>query len=556
MKRKEAYSAFYPYFKPYRIRFFAACVFLALSYVVLFSSVGVMLSNVFSLVSEKESAILTSSLLYLLLVVLATVISSLCLICFTKVEYAVQNAIREDILSAYVHGEECKTGTYTAEEILNRLTIDLPYVSHLFGEYMAGWVYEPFLAGIFCVIYLFHLNVLAAMVCILCALLGFGSVHLYAKQKAEAEGNASKAKGLALKYISEAIYGSEEIRTFSLQKRFEKKAFQFFEPVSDNLKASGKYQSIRGFCIHITMNCLSYLLILVTGGFLAEKGYLPFSKILVGISMIDLIWQGLVSIGLYSNFLEEALPHEERLLEILRLPEMVDTREEGTEEIAFHDVCFSYPDHSEVLHSLSFRISAGKKVAFVGESGSGKSTCAKLLAGIYMPRSGTVSIPSGSTITYMPQEISLFQLNMYENIALSFTPDIDKVMQSSVCANADGFLKEKGFTYVPDKENSGFSGGQLQRISLARTFYQNGDIWILDEPTASLDEDNTKAIQESLKAVPTDTTVVVISHRISFIQDFDYVYVFQQGTIVEEGNPQSLLQKEGYLSALYELQKR
>ncbi len=556
MKRKEAYSAFYPYFKPYRIRFFAACVFLALSYVVLFSSVGVMLSNVFSLVSEKESAILTSSLLYLLLVVLATVISSLCLICFTKVEYAVQNAIREDILSAYVHGEECKTGTYTAEEILNRLTIDLPYVSHLFGEYMAGWVYEPFLAGIFCVIYLFHLNVLVAMVCILCALLGFGSVHLYAKQKAEAEGNASKAKGLALKYISEAIYGSEEIRTFSLQKRFEKKAFQFFEPVSDNLKASGKYQSIRGFCIHITMNCLSYLLILVTGGFLAEKGYLPFSKILVGISMIDLIWQGLVSIGLYSNFLEEALPHEERLLEILRLPEMVDTREEGMDEIAFHDVCFSYPDYSEVLHSLSFHIPAGKKVAFVGESGSGKSTCAKLLAGIYKPQSGTVSIPSGSDVTYMPQEISLFQLNMYENIALSFTPDIDKVMQSSVCANADGFLKEKGFTYVPDKENSGFSGGQLQRISLARTFYQNGDIWILDEPTASLDEDNTKAIQESLKAVPTDTTVVVISHRISFIQDFDYVYVFQQGTIVEEGNPQSLLQKEGYLSALYELQKR
>ncbi len=514
-----------------------------------------MLSNVFSLVTEKESTILSSSLLYVLLVVLATVVSSLCLLCFTKVEYAVQNAIREDILSAYVHGEECKTSKYTGEEVLNRLTIDLPYVSHLFGEYMAGWVYEPFLAGIFCVIYLLHLNVLVAMVCILCASLGFGSVHLYAKQKAEAEGNASKAKGLALKYISEAIYGSEEIRTFSLQKRFEKKAFPFFEPVSDNLKASGKYQSIRGFCIHITMNCLSYLLILVTGGFLAEKGYLPFSKILVGISMIDLIWQGLVSIGLYSNFLEEALPHEERLLEILRMPEMVDTREEGTDGIAFHDVCFSYPDHSEVLHSLSFHIPAGKKVAFVGESGSGKSTCAKLLAGIYMPQSGTVSIPSGSEVTYMPQEISLFQLNMYENISLSFSADTDKVVQSSVYANADVFLKEKGYTYVPDKENSGFSGGQLQRISLARTFYQNGDIWILDEPTASLDEDNTKAIQESLRAVPADTTVIVISHRISFIQDFDYVYVFQKGVIVEEGNPQSLLQKKGYLSALYALQK-
>ncbi len=555
MKRKEAYAAFYPYFKPYRVRFSVACVFLALSYVVLFSSVGVMLSNVFSLVTEKESTILSSSLLYVLLVVLATVVSSLCLLCFTKVEYAVQNAIREDILSAYVHGEESKTSKYTGEEVLNRLTIDLPYVSHLFGEYMAGWVYEPFLAGIFCVIYLLHLNVLVAMVCILCASLGFGSVHLYAKQKAEAEGNASKAKGLALKYISEAIYGSEEIRTFSLQKRFEKKAFPFFEPVSDNLKASGKYQSIRGFCIHITMNCLSYLLILVTGGFLAEKGYLPFSKILVGISMIDLIWQGLVSIGLYSNFLEEALPHEERLLEILRMPEMVDTREEGTDGIAFHDVCFSYPDHSEVLHSLSFHIPAGKKVAFVGESGSGKSTCAKLLAGIYMPQSGTVSIPSGSEVTYMPQEISLFQLNMYENISLSFSADTDKVVQSSVYANADVFLKEKGYTYVPDKENSGFSGGQLQRISLARTFYQNGDIWILDEPTASLDEDNTKAIQESLRAVPADTTVIVISHRISFIQDFDYVYVFQKGVIVEEGNPQSLLQKKGYLSALYALQK-
>lgn len=77
----------------------------------------------------------------------------------------------------------------------------------------------------------------------------------------------------------------------------------------------------------------------------------------------------------------------------------------------------------------------------------------------------------------------------------------------------------------------------------------------MDEPTASLDEDNTKAIQESLRAVPADTTVIVISHRISFIQDFDYVYVFQKGVIVEEGNPQTLLQKEGYFSALYALQK-
>lgn len=76
MKRKEAYAAFYPYFKPYRVRFSVACVFLALSYVVLFSSVGVMLSNVFSLVTEKESTILSSSLLYVLLVVLATVVSS------------------------------------------------------------------------------------------------------------------------------------------------------------------------------------------------------------------------------------------------------------------------------------------------------------------------------------------------------------------------------------------------------------------------------------------------------------------------------------------------
>lgn len=172
-----------------------------------------------------------------------------------------------------------------------------------------------------------------------------------------------------------------------------------------------------------------------------------------------------------------------------------------------------------------------------------------------MPQSGTVSIPSGSEVTYMPQEISLFQLNMYENISLSFSPDTDKVVQSSVYANADGFLKEKGYTYVPDKENSGFSGGQLQRISLARTFYQSGNIWILDEPTASLDEDNTSAIQESLRAVPADTTVIVISHRISFIQDFDYVFVFQKGVIVEEGNPQTLLQKEGYFSALYALQK-
>lgn len=555
MKRKEVYSRFLPYFRPYRFRFFLACILLAISYVVLFSSVGVMLSNVFSLVTEKETGILRSSVLYLMLIVLSSILSSLCLLYFTKAEHSIRNALRDAVVSAYVHGEPVQAGKYSSEEVLNRLTMDLPHVSKLFGEYMAGWVYEPILAGIFCILYLLYLNPLVAVVCVGCALLGFGSVRLYAKKKAEAEGNLVKAKSATVQFISEAIYGSEEIRTFSLQRQFEKKVLSYIEPVSVNLKASGKYQSLRGFCIHFTMNCLSYLLILITGGYLSEKGYLPFSRILIGISMIDLIWQGLTGIGLYSNFLEEAVPHEERLLEILQLPEKKETRTHGMTDISLQHVRFSYPNQKEVFHDLSLEIPVGKKIAFTGESGSGKSTCAKLLAGIYTPQSGKIGIPSGFTVTYMPQEISLFQLNMYQNISLSFTPDREKVVQASVSANADSFLKEKGYGYIPDSENSGFSGGQLQRISLARTFYQNGNIWILDEPTASLDEENTRGIQFSLQKVPNDKTVIVISHRISFIQEFDYVYVFKDGNIVEEGNPKQLLKENGYLSSLYHLQK-
>lgn len=229
---------------------------------------------------------------------------------------------------------------------------------------------------------------------------------------------------------------------------------------------------------------------------------------------------------------------------------------------------FSYGDRL-VLDRVSFRIQRGDKIAFVGESGSGKSTIVKLIAGLYLPDSGRITadgrVVNGENVTawrqhiaYMPQDIFMFDADVKTNIALNLNEqDMDKVKKAAADAGVADTIEAaySGYATRLSGKESGFSGGQLQRISLARTLYQDRDILVIDEPTSALDPERSEILKQKLESIPKERTVIAVTHRLNLTQNFDCIYVVKNGKIVEAGSHNNLKSTGKIYSGMWELQQ-
>lgn len=229
---------------------------------------------------------------------------------------------------------------------------------------------------------------------------------------------------------------------------------------------------------------------------------------------------------------------------------------------------FSYGDRL-VLDRVSFRIQRGDKIAFVGESGSGKSTIVKLIAGLYLPDSGRITadgrVVNGENVTawrqhiaYMPQDIFMFDADVKTNIALNLNEqDMDKVKKAAADAGVADTIEAaySGYATRLSGKESGFSGGQLQRISLARTLYQDRDILVIDEPTSALDPERSEILKQKLESIPKERTVIAVTHRLNLTQNFDCIYVVKNGKIVEAGSHNHLKSTGKIYYGMWELQQ-
>ncbi|MEE1212619.1 MAG: peptidase domain-containing ABC transporter [Treponema sp.] len=256
--------------------------------------------------------------------------------------------------------------------------------------------------------------------------------------------------------------------------------------------------------------------------------------------------------------MEEECPDEEKLEDIEKL--------EG--DIEFKNVTFSYGTRGRAVEDVSFKIPAGKKVAFVGSSGSGKTTLLKLLMKFYPLEEGQILI-NGTDISeiktssyrekigYVPQESLLFSGTISENIAWGCdNPDPKKIVASSMASQSYDFIQrlpEKFNTYVGE-HGSTLSGGERQRLAMARILMRNPHMLILDEATASLDSISEQAIMDTIFTRIQGRTVIMVAHRLSTIKDCDLIYVFNKGKLVEQGSHFELLAKNGFYKSLWRAQ--
>ena len=239
-------------------------------------------------------------------------------------------------------------------------------------------------------------------------------------------------------------------------------------------------------------------------------------------------------------------------------------------EVSYQNVSLTYPGHPKaVLNGIHLEVSAGKTIALVGHSGSGKTSLIRLLPRLYEPSSGRVLIDGipiqdmrlealRSLIAYVGQEVTLFNDTVARNIGYGSSRPSSRadIIEAARAAHALDFIKAlpEGFETEVGEHGVILSGGQRQRIAIARALLKNAPILILDEATSALDAESEQQVQAALEALMKNRTTLVVAHRLSTIRHADTIFVMKEGSLIESGTHEALLEQGGHYAELCRLQ--
>ena len=288
------------------------------------------------------------------------------------------------------------------------------------------------------------------------------------------------------------------------------------------------------------------------------------------------MFQPLSFLGVMYRQIKESITDVERMFGLLQRPREIEDKPDAREldviagEVRFDQVSFAYNPDRPILHDVSFTIAAGKTVAAVGSSGAGKSTLARLLFRFYDVGAGSITIDGQdirhvtqdslrAAIGVVPQDTVLFNDSIYYNIAYG-RPDAsrEEVVEAARAAHILDFIERlpQGWETVVGERGLKLSGGEKQRVAIARTLLKNPAILILDEATSALDTKTEKAIQGELLEIARGRTSLVIAHRLSTVVEADEILVMEGGRIVERGRHPELLARNGVYAHMWALQQQ
>lgn len=262
--------------------------------------------------------------------------------------------------------------------------------------------------------------------------------------------------------------------------------------------------------------------------------------------------------------IQNALIAADRLFEIMDLEReatdsKVELKREDIGDIKFENIKFAYGTRKEVFQNFSFTIPKGKLTAVIGESGSGKTTLASLLQKLYTLNAGKITVNDldvnnfscdslRSMVSIVPQQLSLFSGNIIDNIAIGdLQPDMERIVSIVQQLGLMSFVEKlpNGFTTQIGENGTSLSGGEKQRLAIARAMYKNPEIFIFDEATSSLDSDSEQYVKSVIQTLKNQgKTILLIAHRLSTVIDADKIAILENGILIEEGTHVSLF-KEG-----------
>ncbi|WP_229521481.1 ABC transporter ATP-binding protein [Paenibacillus monticola] len=493
----------------------------------------------------------------------------------SKVSMNVRNDIRIDMMNHVLRLPHSFFSNSHSGDLLSRFTNDNQVIGDASGRIIVDLVKNPLLA-VAAFSYLMYIEWRLALICISIGPLMMMIGKVFGSTVRKTSNNMQLKQGKVTSFLQDILGADHIFKMFNLEKKLMNQYIDHCADVIKIEKKLGKINAAANASSTVVGN-LTFVIAILLAGYFVAKGSLNVGSMIAFIQLMNyLVMPFTVIPTLWAN-MQQALGGAERTFVILDHPvEYNDIQEQEISRKPFtslklSSVSFGYPlsDSKSTISDISFEIKEGQKIAIVGLSGGGKSTLFKLLLGLYPPDQGLIQI-NGRDIreigireqrnyfSYVPQENYLFSGTIKDNILDgNHSADEYELIAASQQANAFEFISKfpNGFASDIGEKGKSLSGGQKQRISIARAILRNSPVLLLDEATASLDQESEKIVQDALQKLMQGRTTIVISHRLSTTIDADCILVVEDGRIVEEGTHEQLMMRQSRYFALYSSQK-
>ena len=491
-----------------------------------------------------------------------------------QISEEVKKMLQIDMLKSFINADTQIIESRHTGKYISNLSFDVDQITRMLAEAFLS-IFKDGLTLIGLLSVMFFQNWKLSLIAIIMIPLATIIARKLGRRMGKVATEAQEKSGNLNRYFVDLFKNHKIIKIFQ-RENFENQRSEEYVNALKNKSIKIRSVYLRSTPIMEVLTGFMIALLIFYSGKLIIDEELNINNFFSFLAAMMLAYQPVKSLTKVNIAISQGLSAAKRIIPIIDIKNEINKNESSDDvkikdgTITFDNINFSYNSNPEkiVLKNISLKINGGKMTALVGQSGSGKSTLLNMIPRIYNPISGSIKIDDQDLtkinlmslrkqISIVDQNTTLFDDTVFNNIKYA-QPDSsnEEIMQAAKLSMSEEFINnlENGFETKIGENGVKLSGGEKQRLSIARAFLKKSNIILLDEATSSLDSDTEEKIQKAIEELIHDKTTIVIAHRLSTVLNSEKIYVMEKGRILDSGNHDELLEKSNEYKNFYEKQ--